>query len=266
MRLKITHTTRYKFSAPVLHGLEQLRKTPKTGRGQTVLDWTTQIEGGRKELSFDDYLHNRVELISIAPGARELVMTSSGEVALEDTAGIVGAHAGPAPLWLFRRATDLTAADRRCKALARSVRGKGDIDRLHDLSARVRAKVRYETGQSSIGWSAEQVLEAGHGVCQDHTHVFLACARHLGYPARYVSGYLLMEDRVEQDAGHAWAEVHVDGLGWVGFDVSNGISPDRHHVRMATAPDYREAAPVRGITFGRHGEELEVAISVAQQQ
>jgi transglutaminase-like putative cysteine protease len=67
---------------------------------------------------------------------------------------------------------------------------------------------------------------------------------------RYVGGYLMMDDRIDQDAGHGWAEAHVEGLGWVGFDVSNGISPDERYVRVATGCDYREAAPVTGIAVG----------------
>jgi transglutaminase-like putative cysteine protease len=88
----------------------------------------------------------------------------------------------------------------------------------------------------------------------------------LGYPARYVSGYLLMNDRVDQDAGHGWAEVHAQGLGWVGFDVSNGYSPDERYVRVATGLDYREAAPIAGITFGRGNEAMTVTLQVQQVQ
>jgi transglutaminase-like putative cysteine protease len=84
-------------------------------------------------------------------------------------------------------------------------------------------------------------------------------------PARYVSGYLMMNDRVEQDATHAWAEAWVHGLGWVGFDVSNGISPDPRYVRVATGRDYREAAPVTGISFGSVTGDLTVSLAVEQQ-
>ena len=75
-------------------------------------------------------------------------------------------------------------------------------------------------------------------------------------PARYVSGYLMMNDRIEQEATHAWAEAWVQGLGWVGFDVSNGISPDPRYVRVATGRDYRDAAPITGISFGPVAEHL----------
>jgi transglutaminase-like putative cysteine protease len=73
-----------------------------------------------------------------------------------------------------------------------------------------------------------------------------------------------MDDRIDQEAGHAWAEAHVDALGWVGFDVSNGISPDARYVRVATGLDYTGAAPVRGLRYGAGGESLDVAIQVQQ--
>jgi transglutaminase-like putative cysteine protease len=91
-------------------------------------------------------------------------------------------------------------------------------------------------------------------VCQDHAHIFIGAARAADIPARYVSGYLMMNDRIEQDATHAWAEAHVEELGWVGFDISNGISPDPRYVRVATGRDYRHAAP------------LTVNVSVEQQR
>jgi len=87
----------------------------------------------------------------------------------------------------------------------------------------------------------------------------------MGWPARYVSGYLMLDDRVEQEAMHAWAEAHVAGLGWVGFDVANAIAPDRRYVRVATGLDYSEAAPVTGMRIGGIGEVLTVQIGVAQQ-
>ena len=93
----------------------------------------------------------------------------------------------------------------------------------------------------------------------------VSAARSMGYPARYVSGYLMMNDRVMQDASHAWAEAHIQGLGWVGFDVSNGISPDSRYVRVATALDYRGAAPISGMRFGQGTESMDVSLQVQQQ-
>lgn len=101
-------------------------------------------------------------------------------------------------------------------------------------------------------------------MCQDHAHIFIAAARHAGHPARYVSGYLMMDDRVDQDATHAWAEVWIGDLGWTGFDVSNGISPDMRYVRIASGLDYSQASPISGMTFGGSGESIDVNVQVQQ--
>lgn len=266
MRLEIRHTTRYCYSAPVPYGVQQIRLSPKPTRAQTVLDWSITVEGAKKQVEFDDHHRNHVVMFSFEPGVTSLVIHSGGVVDMADTAGIVGPHEGLAPLWLFRRATVHTRAGRGCRELLRSVEGAGDLERLHDLSARVRAAISYETGRSDIAWTAEDVVAAGHGVCQDHAHVFIACARAMGLPARYVSGYLRMDGQDEQGATHAWAEAHVDGLGWVGFDVSNAISPDRRYVRVATGLDYSEAAPVVGHRYGPAQEDMAVSLRVMQQQ
>lgn len=265
MRLTIRHSTRYNFDHPVSYGLQQLRKTPKNSHQQTVWKWTTRVEGGRKELSFEDHHNNVVELVGFDRDATELVVTSAGEVELNDTHGVVGRHLGPAPLWLYRRQTARTRPGQAARALARAVEGETELERLHSLMALTREAILYEIGASRPDWSAEDALKAGAGVCQDHAHAFLACAREMGFPARYVSGYLMLDDRVAQEAMHAWAEAHVEGLGWVGFDVSNGISPDIRYVRVATGLDYADAAPVSGARIGGAGETLEVEIEVAQQ-
>ena len=265
MTLLIRHITRYRFENPPKYGLQQLRKTPKSGRGQTVLSWNTQVVGGRKELSFDDHHNNAVELVSFDGSTDEIAITSFGEVAVDQTDGIVGPNFGPSPLWLYLHETPTTKSGRGTRSLLQGLEGGTELERLHEVSRVVREAVTYQPGESEAHWTAEDVISHGSGVCQDHTHVFLTCVRQLGFPARYVSGYLMLNDRVNQDAMHAWAEAHVDGLGWVGFDISNGISPDARYVRVATGLDYGDAAPITGMHIGGDSEMLSVEIQVAQQ-
>jgi len=73
-----------------------------------------------------------------------------------------------------------------------------------------------------------------------------------------------MNDRIQQDASHAWAEAHIDGLGWVGFDVSNGISPDERYVRIATGLDSRDASPISGVRLGSAAESMIVSLQIQQ--
>ncbi|MGP6089639.1 transglutaminase family protein [Antarctobacter jejuensis] len=266
MLIRIKHTTRYSFSEPVSFGLQQIRKTPKSRHQQEVVDWTTDVTGGGKQLEYTDQHLNTVELIGLDKGITELEIRCEGVVKLQNSHGVLGRHIGPAPLWLYRRHTPQTKAGQGVRALVRDLPEGTDLERAHALMAAIAESVDYVVGSSDPDWSAEQALAEGKGVCQDHTHVFLACAREMGLPARYVSGYLLLDHTTDQDAMHAWAETYLPGLGWVGFDCSNCMSPDQRYVRVATGLDYHDAAPVRGSRQGGgETESLDVQIEVAQQ-
>lgn len=267
MRLRVEHKTHYTYNAPVPYALQQVRLRPKSRPGQSIIDWDIEVRGGQVEVAFEDEHANSVDLVSFTPGETEIEITCRGVVDVEDHNGVVGPQGGFVPLWLFQRSTDLTQMGPQLQGLLDSAPRVEDapVDQLHALSAHILGAVPYSTEQAASDLTAEDVLSAGHGVCQDHAHVFVTLARALGFPARYVSGYLMMNDRIEQDATHAWAEAHVPALGWVGFDISNGISPDARYIRVATGLDYRGAAPISGLRFGKAGEAMSVALQVQQQ-
>ncbi len=268
LTLAITHVTTYTYDQPVHYAMQQLRLFPRSGHGQRVIDWSSTITGGSKQLSYEDQFVNHTELVMVDPGASRIEIVSAGTVEVEDRGGVIGSHAGFAPLWLFREPTAMTAIGNNIRQLAARVRNESSelsaIATLHALSEEISGTVQYETGRTNAETTAEMALAAGHGVCQDHAHIMIAAARHLGFPARYVSGYLMMNAQVEQDASHAWAEVWTETLGWVGFDVSNGISPDARYVRVATGRDYSDAAPIHGIRMGDGTENLHVSLQVQQ--
>lgn len=265
MRLMIEHRTEYSYDAPVPYALQQLRLTPKSRAGQEVIRWAISIEGGKVELEFDDQHNNRVNLVSIDAGRDRITVHCEGEVDNNNNNGVIGNHGGFAPLWYFYRTTALTKPGPLLRKLVREIdEDHDDLPRLHALSKAILERVVYETGTTHSGTSAEEALASGHGVCQDHSQIFVGAARLLGFPARYVSGYLFMEDMVQQAASHGWAEAFIGGLGWVGFDVANGISPDERYIRVATGLDYKEAAPVSGMRFGDSGETMTVTLQVQQ--
>ena len=267
MFLRVEHTTHYRYDAPVGYALQQLRLTPKDRPGQQrIHDWTIEVEGGEKQLHYVDHHGNGVDLIAVHGGDAELVIRCHGAVELLTTDGVIGAHRGAMPLWTFLRPTPLTRAGRGVRALTAGL-GRdfaNDIERAHALSAAILDRLAYRIGVTDAETTAEQALGGEGGVCQDHAHIFIAAMRHLGHPARYVSGYLSMDDRTHQDATHAWAEAHVAHLGWVGFDVSNGQCPDERYVRIAVGRDYREAAPISGLRHGAGDESMIVSLQVQQ--
>ena len=264
MRLKISHRTEYHYDVPVHYALQRLRLTPRGGSTQTVLSWAIEVTGAREEVRFIDQFENETRLISIDGEMDAVSVQASGEIETHNTAGVSGAHHGFAPLWLFERETSLTAVGEAVRDLARSIDQGSDLDRLHRLMDTIEERVAYLPGATHTGTTAEEALAQKSGVCQDHAHIFAAAARQMGFPARYVSGYLMMNETVDQAASHAWAEAHVSGLGWVAFDASNGISPDERYVRIATGRDFRDATPVSGIRLGKAEERLAVSVSVEQ--
>jgi transglutaminase-like putative cysteine protease len=264
-QLFIDHKTIYNYDAAVPYSLLQLRLMPMDRPGQKIEDWRLDIEGGKIQVEYKDHHQNQLTLVSLNHGSDQVAIICRGVVNVQDTQGITGRHHGPAPLWLFQRHTFFTQFGRHCRALVDRVDGDvGSLMWLHNLSATIRSSITYEIGKTNARSRAEDAAAAGYGVCQDHTHIFIACCRSKGLAARYVSGYLLMDDRAQQHASHAWAEAHVDGLGWVGFDISNGISPDHRYVCLATGLDYGEAAPVSGLRYGQAQEKLAVHLSIQQ--
>ena len=141
------------------------------------------------------------------------------------------------------------------------------LEGLHHLVQVLHREVGFDTEPTHVATTAAEAFALKRGVCQDLTHILIAAARCLGIPARYVSGYLRRADQVhEQEAGHAWAEARIPGLGWVGFDAANGISVSEGHVRLAIGLDYLGAAPIRGSRHGGGAENLTVKLNVGEPQ
>lgn len=266
MRLHIHHTTQFHYDDPPSYGLVQLRAAPQSSPAQSVIDWKIELEGAKQQARFNDQHGNCVDLIEVLPEAQMLEIGVAGEIDTLSSDGVLGLHQLAMPLWYYRRQTHLTAMTEGLLNLADSIvlPSENTISDLHALSQVIRDRVAYATGETGVATTAGEALLDGKGVCQDHSHIFLSIVRHKGFPARYVSGYLLMDDRTSQDASHAWTEVYLDGLGWVGFDISNGISPDERYVRIAQGSDYSDAAPTRGLTVGAGRENLIVSIQVQQ--
>ena len=265
MLLHIKHITKYAYDQPVDYALQKVKLRPLGSPMQDIEDWVLTIDGGQVEVGYVDHYGNHVDLVSAAPGTRQITVTAEGHVTTHDRAGVLGRFYGRAPLWHWEQTTALTTAGPAIEALAKTVVNYGSpLAGLHALSAEILDKVGYELGHTSTTTTAEDAAQIGNGVCQDHANIFVAAARHAGFPARYVSGYLLMNDRIDQDASHAWAEAHIPDLGWVGFDVSNGICPDEHYVRIAIGRDAQDATPLAGMRTGHSVESMIVNLQVQQ--
>ncbi|SEN04982.1 Transglutaminase-like enzyme, putative cysteine protease [Sphingomonas gellani] len=267
MRLKIRHRTTYRFDQPQVRLVQLARLTPGSFAGQTVIGWEIDVDCDARLRPTRDGYGNEITMIYVDGPLEALTIEVAGDVLTEDRAGVVRGAAEPLQSAVFLRSSPLTKADAAIVALADDAHHAADnpLGRLHALNGMLADRMRFDAGGMDVRRTGAEALSMGHGVCQDFTHVFVAAAREMGIPARYVSGHLFRRDGAdEQPAAHAWAEACVEDLGWVGFDSANGISPDDAYVRVAVGLDYREAAPIAGARTGMGEETLDVAVSVTQ--
>ncbi len=298
MRLTVEHVTRYRYSQPVRGVVQSHRLTPSVFDGQRMLDWDISVTDGLRGGHYRDGAGDAVQSWSVLGPVEEIVVTVRGEVETTDLAGILRGHReGAHPLCYLDR-TPMTDADSALGALAEEASGgEVTLDAVHRLATAIAEAIRWVPGTTNAATTAAEALAQGEGVCQDHAHALIACARHLGMPARYVSGYLYMDGDLRADApaagdagesqsqsqsqggggqsqsqgqtpaggaAHAWAEVHVEGLGWVGFDPANACCPDARYIRLGSGMDAHDAAPIKGTARGEAEERLDVTVAVRQ--
>jgi transglutaminase-like putative cysteine protease len=266
MRVGIRHKTHYSYEALGSLAVQRLRLTPADNRAQKVLSWAIEADGIEEAAAYTDGFGNRVHLITHCKPYDKLTIVATGEVETSDTGGMLGETGEMANPRVFLRATPLTETSAGIEALADGLGQVKALDRLHLLLEAIVTHVEYDTDATHPGTSAADAFAAGRGVCQDHAHIFIAGARRLGMPARYVTGYLHMESEANAVAHHAWAEAYVQNLGWVGFDPANHICPTERYVRLACGFDAPSAAPISGARRGGGAEKLTVDVMVRQQQ
>jgi transglutaminase-like putative cysteine protease len=267
MRLHIAHSTVYHYDPPASGAIQLLRLTPRNHDGQYVVRWRIDVSPDVRLSAREDAFGNMTHVFSATGPFPQLTVAVDGEVETHGTDGVVRGTVERFPPGLFLRETVLTQADAAMEKLAEEVRDAGGapLPSLHALLERLHDEMTYDPALTNTPRNAAEAFAGKRGVCRDLTHIFIAAARSLGIPARYVAGY--MENEVgaaDQGAGHAWAEAFVPDLGWVGFDPVNGQCPTDAYVRVAIGLDSLGAAPVRGSRYGAGSESLEVAVRVGQ--
>ena len=262
MHLHIRHETRYRYERPVKYSVQSLHLTPRRDPSQRALTWSISSPGRRLE-QVDAY-GNISHLLTIEEPHREISIVVHGIVETTDTEG--RQDDGPLSPLAYLAPTTLTAPNGDLREFAREAvqRFEEPRSRAQALAEAVYAAVRYKPGTSDVQDSAAVAFKSGEGVCQDHAHVYLASARSVGMPARYVSGYLYTGD-TNDVASHAWVDVWLGAdIGWQSVDVTHKRPAVRTYCRLAVGRDYLDAAPVRGVRQGGGGEKMEASVLVAE--
>jgi transglutaminase-like putative cysteine protease len=263
MQLRIHHRTAYHYDETVKYSAQALRLTPRREGRQRTLAWAIQAPGRRTEQV--DAHGNLTHLLTVEEPHRDIEIVVAGSIEVADAIELLP-HEGPLSPLAYLSPTPLTAADEALGALShKHLDAPGNIrNRLYSLARGVTESVRYVPGVTSVDDAASKALARGEGVCQDQAHVFIACCRAAGIPARYVSGYLYSGDNGDA-ASHAWVDAWVDDArSWLGIDVTHLEPAGLGHCRLAVGRDYLDAAPVRGVRRGGGREKMDVNVTVAR--
>jgi transglutaminase-like putative cysteine protease len=252
---EIEHTTRFEYTGPITETMMELRLMPLDGRGQRLLEFALAVSPRVKLTTYADGYGNFVHYFNLLRAHRKLRITSRSLVEMD------GDH-GPAEddlVWDFLRFRAPVTDEPGVNALAARhapsdpTSGPAVDNALENLTVAISRDFAYDPAVTNVYTEVAEVLELRAGVCQDFAHLFIAAARAMGVPARYVSGYIHVpvEGGVMEGASHAWAEAWVPGAGWVGFDATHPVRAGENHVRVAVGRDYRDAAPTRGVYVGQ---------------
>lgn len=263
MQLHIRHETLHRYGEPVKRSVQNLRLTPRRDPVQRALNWNINAPGRQHE-QIDAY-GNVVHLLTLDEPHREIRIIVNGVVETQDHEGAPLPDEGRLSPLAYLAETSLTRADEAINLFAaqRLARTGDRQSSLLTLADAVCDSMKYETGATDVHESAARAFARGKGVCQDHAHVFIACCRTAGIPARYVSGYVYTGKNGEV-ASHAWVDAWLGReQGWMPIDVTHRSLVGGKHCRLAVGRDYLDACPVRGVRRGGGPEEMQVAVTVA---
>lgn len=264
MKLLVRHQTVYDYEAGSSRVAMLLKLFPRSHDGQRVDEWRLSVNGEPVTDFMVNGYGDREALWIRYDRTSSAVVLAEGLVETRDTAGVVSGLDERFDPRIYLRDTPLTVVTPAIRDLAAGIPEADGLTRLHALCAIVRERVDYRAGVTTPDTTAGEALALGAGVCQDHSQLFIAAARAMGIPARYVTGYLLAQDGDALHETHAWAEALVPEIGWVGFDASNQVCPTEHYLRVASGLDAHDAAPVRGSVTAAGTIRIDADVRIAQ--
>lgn len=279
MKHHIFHDTIFSYDNPVRESIMEVRLEPRDDERQRCQHFNLTVTPRTMIYSFRDALDNAVHHFNITVPVTSLLVRAESMVEVLPCP-VLPSHLAPQswqaldslqndPLLdmllpsQFAQPTTLLREFMQCHQITR---GNDPLSTVNSISTLLFDTITYTPQSTSVDSPIDVVLTQQKGVCQDITHVMIAICRELGIPSRYVSGYLYHRrddhDRSQSDATHAWAEVWLPDLGWVGIDPTNRIWAGERHIRIAIGRDYADVPPTRGVYRGQANEHLDVVVSV----
>ena len=264
MRIRVSHQIIHRFAPPARTVNQILRLTPLSFDSQYVLRWRLDIDADGAQRENEDAHGNAVTSYSHYGLIERLTISAMGEVETSDAAGVVKGGVERLPEQMYLRDSPLAHVNGALRDFAvEATQGAADpLDAMHRLMAALHETIALQPEEKDFAGSAIEAFALRRGRARDFAHIFIACARWRGVPARFVAGYRVGDESGRAGA-HEWAEAHLPALGWVAFDATVPVCPDERYVRVAIGFDSQDGAMTRSAHSGGE-EKIETAILVEQ--
>jgi transglutaminase-like putative cysteine protease len=285
MHYSISHLTRFAYAAPISETVMELRMRPSNEGHQRCLQFELDVQPRARIFAYTDFMGNWIHHFDIPRRHTELAITARAHVDIDDPPGLPGALDLDAwravteweergDFWDFRQPSRFAVWSEPLIAFADSLgrastRAVDPLTAVRNTMAAIHHRFEYAPHSTRVDSPIDDALAAGRGVCQDFTHIMLAALRRVGLPSRYVSGYIAPGDAGDSTepasiATHAWVEVRLPEVGWVGFDPTHNVPAGLRHIRVAVGRDYADVPPTRGTFKGKTSSTLVVAVDIAR--
>lgn len=281
MKYEIIHTNIFKYESPVEQSLNTIRLKPRNNECQRLVSYNVKINPVSLTKEYLDIWRNHVENFFIAGKHDELSIVSHSVVSVQKAPYVYQLQFSEEMRNIFysqlfhehylaylMTSQYTTLSEAQLQQILRIVGSpkKNPVKFACDLMTYLYHTMTYDPEATDVTTTAQQAFDLKRGVCQDYTQIMLGVLRHCGIPARYISGYLYVgegDDLIGDVATHAWVEIMVPGIGWVGLDPTNNVEVLENHINVCVGRDFRDVSPVEGVYQGGNNT-LEVTVEVKQ--
>ncbi len=289
MKYRVRHITEYSYNNPVsmCYNIAHIipRNTHKQSRANNKVTISPSPDYQRKRR---DYFGNTALYFSVQMPHKKLTIDITTEIDIkplqegwsldlgpscQDALNIYRDKATPEirQVTEYQMSSPMIVNSSELAEFARSVftPEKSLMRAVRDLTEKIFTEFTFDPASTNIATPLKEVLENKRGVCQDFAHFAIGCLRSLGFPARYVSGYIEtlpppgQKRLVGADASHAWFSVYIPTIGWFDCDPTNNNIPNEQHIVTAWGRDYSDVTPLQGVIFeGGDCQTLKVSVDV----
>lgn len=287
MIYQVRHKTTYDYEDPVSVSHHILRLTPRNTEAQKCRETEVAIIPRPPAITWHpDYFDNRTGTFTLLEPHDRLIVDAVSEIEVtaprlprfadspqwESVRDSVAGNYTDEGLNAYQFTFDSTRVKARPELREYAIESfpakRPLLDAVTDLTSRIFHDFRFDTRATEVSTPVETFFEKRRGVCQDFSHLQIACLRSLGLPARYVSGYLRTRPPagkprlIGADASHAWCSAWSPGAGWVDFDPTNNCVPSDGHITVAWGRDYSDVSPIHGVLLGGARHTLDTGVDV----